>query len=73
VRFREDKPEHLERARVEIAAWRDLNPQGTADQLIAEIGDRFHKDYGPVLRSVLITVDRHRARQITGISGETAR
>jgi hypothetical protein len=69
VRFREDKPEDLERARTEVAAWRERNPQGTSDQLAAELGGRFHKDHGPLLRAVLFTVDRHAARAVTGITG----
>jgi hypothetical protein len=42
-------------------------PEGTAEQLVAALGDEFHRDYGPVLRAVLFAVDRHRARQVTGI------
>jgi hypothetical protein len=69
VRFREDNPEDLARARAEVAAWRDRNPAGTAEDLVTVIGHRYHRDYGPVLRAVLFTVDRHRARQITGDAG----
>lgn len=69
MRFREDKPEDLERARAEVAAWRERNPQGTADQLVADLCGRFHRDYGPVLRSVLCTIDKHAARVVTGIAG----
>src|SRR6266851_4186399 len=36
VRYREDKPEDLARARAEVAAWRARNPQGTAEQLLAD-------------------------------------
>jgi hypothetical protein len=68
VRFREDKPEDLDRARAAVAAWRDQNPAGTAEQLAAVVGGQFHRDYGPVLRAVLFAVDRHHARNITGIS-----
>ena len=66
MRYREDKPEDLARARSAVAAWRERNPQGTADQLVADLGGQFHRDYGPVLRSVLVVVDRHRAREVTG-------
>jgi hypothetical protein len=72
VRFREDTPEDLARARTAVAAWRDQNPAGTAGQLVADLGARFHRDYGPVLRAVLFTVDRHRAREITGPTGDAA-
>lgn len=67
MRFRDDSPEDLDRARGAVAAWRDQNPEGTAEQLVAALGDEFHRDYGPVLRAVLFAVDRHRARQVTGI------
>lgn len=65
MRFREDTPGELARARAEVAAWRGRNPAGTAEDLVAVIGHRFHQDYGPVLRAVLFAADRHRAREIT--------
>jgi hypothetical protein len=67
VRFREDKPEDLDRARAAVAAWREQNPAGTAEQLVVALGGQFHRDYGPVLRAVLFAADRHRARSVTGI------
>lgn len=69
MRFREDNPEDLDRARAEVAAWRERNPQGTPGQLVADIGHAYHRDYGPVLRSVLFVLDRHAARGITGVTG----
>jgi hypothetical protein len=68
VRFREDRPADLARARAAVANWRDQNPTGTAEELIAAIGHRFHRDYGVVLRAVLFAVDRRRARQVTGLT-----
>lgn len=68
MRFREDKPEDLTRAREEVTTWRSRNPEGTADQLVADLGSRFHPDYGPVLRSVLFSIDLHSAKIATGIS-----
>lgn len=65
MRFREDNPEDLARARAEVAAWRDRNPAGTAEDLVAVIGHRFHRNYAPVLRAVLFAADRHRAHQVT--------
>jgi len=65
VRYREDTAGEL--ARAAVAAWRDRNPAGTGEELIVAIGHQFHRDYGVVLRAVLFAVDRHRARQITGI------
>jgi len=73
VRYREDRPEDLARARVVVADWRDRNPAGTGEELIAAIGRQFRRDYGVVLRAVLVAVDRHRARQVTGISAEERR
>jgi len=72
VRYREDKPGDLDRARAAVAAWRDQNPAGTAGQLVAAIGGQFHRDYGAVPRSVLFAVDRRQARKITGTTEGTA-
>lgn len=69
MRFREDNPEDLDRARVAVAAWRSQNREGTPEQLVAAVGADFHRDYGPVLRALLFAADRHRARAITGIIG----
>ena len=66
MRFREDRPADLDRARSAVTAWRDQNPAGTSEELIAAVGARFHRDYAVVLRAVLFAVDRHRAREITG-------
>jgi hypothetical protein len=65
VRFRENNPEDLVRARAEVAAWRARHPAGTGEELVAALGRRFHQDYAPVLRAVLFAVDRHRAHQVT--------
>jgi hypothetical protein len=67
VRFRENNPADLDRARAAVAAWREQNPAGTAGQLTAALGGQFHRDYGPVLRAVLFAADRHRARAVTGV------
>ena len=69
VRYREDTPRELARARAAVAARRDRNPAGTGEELIATIGHQFHQDYGVVLRAVLFAVDRHRAHHVTGIPG----
>jgi hypothetical protein len=65
VRFREDSPRDLARARTAVADWRSQNPMGTA----AQLGAQFHRNYGPVLRALLFAADRHRAREITGATG----
>ena len=58
MRYREDKPGDLERARAAVAQWREQNPAGTANELIAALGSLFHSDYGPVLRGTLFAFDR---------------
>ena len=68
MRYRENTVGELARARAAVAAWRDRNSGGTAEDLIAAIGHQFHRDYGAVLRAVLFAVDRHRAREVTGIA-----
>jgi hypothetical protein len=73
VRYREDTPRELARARAAVAAWRARNPAGTGEDLLAAIGHQFQHDYGVVLRAVLFAVDRHRARQVTDISAEEGR
>ncbi|MDQ2814295.1 MAG: hypothetical protein M3Z75_21110 [Actinomycetota bacterium] len=76
MRFRDDRPADLNRARGAVAAWREQNPAGTADQMLTALGRYFHHDYGPVLRAVLFAADRHRAHQITAAPpgpAETAR
>ena len=67
MRFREDNPEDLDRARTAVAQWREQNPAGTQDQLLAALGPQFHPDYAPVLRAVLFTHDR----QTTAIPAST--
>ena len=65
---REDNPAELARARAAVVGWRDQNPAGNAEELIAAIGYRFHRDYDVVLRAMLFAVDRHRARQVIGVT-----
>jgi len=69
VRFREDRPGDLERARAAVRQWRAEHPEGTATQLVEQVGARFHLDWAPVLRAILFVVDRHAARVVTGIAG----
>jgi hypothetical protein len=67
VRFRDEKPGDLDRARAAVAAWRDSHPAGTADDLVAAVGPAFHPEWAVVLHGVLFALDRHRARRITGV------
>jgi hypothetical protein len=57
MRYREDNPADLARARAAVAAWRGQNPAGTSEEMVAAIGRQFHRDYA---------VDKHRARDVTG-------
>ena len=45
-----------------------MHPTGTPDELITAVGRPFHRDHGVVLRAVLFTVDKHRAREVTGVT-----
>jgi hypothetical protein len=66
MRFRDDNPAGL--ARAAVAAWRDQNPARNAEERIAVIGHRFHRDYDVVLRATPFAIDRRRARQVTGVT-----
>ena len=44
--------------RAAVAQWREQNPAGTADELIAALGSQFHSEYGPVLRGTLFRYDQ---------------
>lgn len=68
MRFRDDNnPGELDRARAAVRRWRAEHPEGTATQLVDQVGARFHPDWAPVLRAMLFVVDRHTARVVSGI------
>lgn len=72
MRFSEDTPAEQARARAAVANWRQANPGGTVDEMTAAIGSRFHRDYGPFLRSVLHRLDEDaRGRQGAGTAAGT--
>lgn len=73
MRYREDKPGDLDRARRAVEEWRAQNPCGTSEQLVAAIGHQFHPDYAVVLRGVLFAVDRHGTMSPAGspVSGDS--
>jgi hypothetical protein len=73
VRFQEDRPADLDRARCAVVTWRKRHPPGSMNQLVADLGGQFSPDYGVVLRAVLFAVDRHQAREITRITAGTIR
>lgn len=66
MRFGEDD---LVRARAAVRQWRAGHPEGTAAQLVDEVGAGFHPDWAPVLRAMLFVVDQHAARIVTGVTG----
>jgi hypothetical protein len=66
VRFSEEKPADLERARAEVRAWREQHPRGTQDELVKALGSRFPKDYAVVLRAMLFRLELDDERKITG-------
>jgi hypothetical protein len=67
MRYRDEKPGDQDRARAAVKAWRAGHPDGTPEQLIAAVGPQFHPEWCIVLRGILVVVDRHRARAVTGI------
>ena len=68
MRFRDYNSADLARAHTAVTAWRDQNPAGTSDELVAAVGHQLDADYSVVLRAVLFALDRHRAREVTGIA-----
>ncbi|MGH3191689.1 MAG: hypothetical protein ACRDPY_34575 [Streptosporangiaceae bacterium] len=66
MRFSEDTPAEQARARTEVAAWREQDPGGTAEEMVAALLPGFHKDYGPFLRSVLFRMDDERRPRDAG-------
>lgn len=72
MRFRDDDPADLTRARAAVATWRERNPTGTAEDLVAALGPWFRRDWAPVLRAVLYVTDKHAAREACGLLRGTA-
>ena len=69
MRFRDEKPGDMDRAREAVRQWRARHPAGTPDQLVTDIGGDFHYgEWAPVLRSLLYLEDRHTARAVCGIT-----
>jgi hypothetical protein len=68
LRFREDTEEDRARAREAVKAWREENPDGAPDEMVAAVGSKFHSDYGPVLRAMLFRADLRDAKVTTGIT-----
>lgn len=71
MRFREDTEADQTRARSAVQAWRDEHPDGTPEEMLADLGPGFHKDYGPVLKALLFRADLDDAKVATGITIST--
>jgi len=67
VRFREHGEEDRARARDAVRAWREENPDGSPEQMLAGIGPCFRPDGGPVLRAMLFRADLRDAKVTMGI------
>jgi hypothetical protein len=57
-RDREDTPAEQARARAAVEAWREVNPEGTCEELVGAIGGQFHPDYAVVLRGFFFAAAR---------------
>ncbi len=68
MRFRENSEKEQARARGAVRAWRDAHPDGSPEEMLADLGPSFHKDYGPVLRAMLFRADLHDAHVTTGVT-----
>jgi hypothetical protein len=68
VRFREDTEKERSQARDAVKAWRQENPDGAPDEMVAAVGPGFHKDYGPLLRAMLYRAGLRDAKVTTGIT-----
>jgi hypothetical protein len=68
MRFREDTEADRVRARSAVKAWRDEHPDGTPEEMLADLGPGFHKDYGPMLRAIMFRADLDDAKVTTGIT-----
>jgi hypothetical protein len=51
-----------------VKNWRAANPDGTPDEMAADLADGFDPDYGPLLRAVLFRTDLRDAKVTTGIT-----
>ncbi|HEY2270561.1 MAG TPA: hypothetical protein VGI96_48650 [Streptosporangiaceae bacterium] len=68
MRFRENTEADQDRARSAVKAWRDEHPDGTPEEMLADLGPGFHPDYGPVLRAVLFRAGLDDAKVTAGIT-----
>lgn len=68
MRFRDDDPEDLDRARRLVREWRAGHPTGTAVEMVAALASEFRPGYEPVLRGVLAALELHGAKIVTSIS-----
>lgn len=67
-RWRDENPDERERRREAVRAWREANPDGSADEMVAELGGQFRPGWEPVLRATLFRMDLHDAKVTTGVT-----
>jgi len=67
-RWRDENPEELEKLRTAVRRWREANPGGHPDEMVAALGKIFRAGYEPVLRGVLFRIDLRDAHVTTGVT-----
>jgi hypothetical protein len=67
-RWKDEKPEDLDRLRAAVRKWREANPDGLPDEMAAALASQFRPDWEPVLRAYLFRADLLDAHVTTGIS-----
>jgi hypothetical protein len=73
-RWRDEKPEELDRLRDAVREWHAANPEGTVDQMIDALAGQFRDDWEPVFRAAWLRAglgDAEIAAGVTIITGET--
>ena len=67
-RWRDENAEELDRLRAAVREWREANPDGHPDEMVAALGGQFRPDWEPVLRSVLFRIDLRDTHVTTGVT-----
>ncbi|HET9974200.1 MAG TPA: hypothetical protein VFQ68_38615 [Streptosporangiaceae bacterium] len=67
-RWRDENPEELDRLRTTVREWREANPDGHPDEMVAALAGQFRADWEPVLRATLFRTDLRDAHVTTGIT-----
>jgi hypothetical protein len=67
-RWRDENPEELDRLHKAVREWREANPDGSPDEMVAALAGQFRADWEPVLRANLFRADLTDAEVTTGIT-----